>query len=662
MCGIVGYTGEISDERLQALLLLGLERLEYRGYDSSGMAWVDLKGQLVVVKKAGKVAALKTALNGNGVHGHAGIAHTRWATNGKATDDNAHPHTDARVDQARIALVHNGIIDNMRELRTRLKRQGHVFSSETDTEVLAHLIGQFLEEGKTLTEAIQLMHQVVVGAYAILVLDKHEPDRIVAARNGSPLVVGITDTGYYVASDRVALVGFADRTLEVQDGELVVLRKGQSVDHRTMSDETVEREAVELKMGLEEIAKGGYAHFMLKEIMEQPEAIERTLAGRLTDGDNPRVHLGGIGVIQDFVTSQMEQIVILACGTSWHAGLIGQRMLQKLLRLPVRAEYASEFITGHTPVNDRTLVITISQSGETKDTIAAAKKAKKAGATLWNICNVVGSSLTKEAECGVFLHVGPEIGVASTKAFTAQVVALSLFGLKLVELRNPEWVTQEGRRQIAHALLALPGQIRQVLADNDHVREIAFQVSSRQPWLGRVLYRWSRQRTSWLSRLMLRLFGSVANALYLGRGYNYPTAMEGALKLKEISYVHAEGYPAGEMKHGPIALIDRKMPVVIIAPQEGERATTYPKVVSNLEEVASRHGRVILVASETDTTPEKLRQEGKVERILRIPKTLAMFTTVLASIHLQLLAYHIAEIKGCEIDQPRNLAKSVTVE
>ncbi|MDD5342429.1 MAG: glutamine--fructose-6-phosphate transaminase (isomerizing) [Patescibacteria group bacterium] len=670
MCGIIGFVGNPGSDQLRRILIGGLERMEYRGYDSAGMAWLEEDGCIRVVKTQGKVADLDRALNGIPVKGCVGIAHTRWATHGPPSDINAHPHTDQPNRMAQIALVHNGIIDNASVLRERLRQEGREFVSETDTEVLAVLIGKFLEHGDDLVTAIQRTHALVKGAYAIVVLLKRGTGQLVAACHGSPLVVGVGEGCTFVASDRLAFVGTAKKTLFLEDDEMVILT-ADSYDHRTLANQQVERELVELRISLDAIAKGGQKHFMLKEILEQPTVITNTLTGRVIDGPEPRVHLGGLRTkieiggrsmtIGDFLQNHLERVVITACGTSWHAGLIGERMLEALLGLPVKVVYASEFITGFTPINNRTLVITISQSGETKDTIEAARKAKRQGAIVWNISNVVGSTLSRVADSGVYLHVGPEIGVASTKAFTAQIVALALFTLKLVELRNPAWVTDTRRQEIANALLALPAQMERVVADAKHARDIAFQFACRSRWLCRCFKYLAQSRTprsvSWLMRLI-----GASNALYLGRGYNFHAALEGALKLKEISYVHADGYAAGEMKHGSIALIDKRMPVVVIVPEKGEDEETYARVISNIEEVAARKGRVILIASEGDSNPEELRCGGKVERILWIPKTLAMLTPVLASIHLQLLAYHIAEMRGCPIDQPRNLAKSVTVE
>ncbi|MBI3956494.1 MAG: glutamine--fructose-6-phosphate transaminase (isomerizing) [Candidatus Kerfeldbacteria bacterium] len=624
MCGIIGYCG-----RNPALpyLVSGLKRIEYRGYDSAGVAILGNSPRLEIVKRRGKIAELERALAGMTLNGRLGISHTRWATHGEPSDVNAHPHTSC---DGKIAVVHNGTIENFGPLRTMLEQEGHRFASQTDTEVLAHLLEKFTGEGINLLGAVQKMHALLEGAYGIAVVSCDEPERLVAARNGSPLVVGLADHGIFVASDATAFREHTNKVIYLEDGEMILI-DGTAYQTLTLANKEIAKTVESLEWDLQEIAKGGYEHFMLKEIMEQPTTLAHTLAGRLTKGDQPRAHLGGVAKIEPFLRNRMERVIITACGTSWHAGLIGKRMIEKLLGIPVMVEYASEFATGHTPVDDHTLTIVITQSGETKDTIDAARRAKAAGSTIWDICNVVGSSITRIADSGVYLHVGPEIGVASTKAFTGQILALALTTLAFAEILPTSPITEKGRIDIARALRELPEQIRAVLDRADDVSAIA------------------------------AVFQHHTNALYLGRGYNYPTALEGALKLKEISYIHAEGYPAGEMKHGPIALIDHDMPVIVIAPKESEDERTYEKVMSNVEEVAARGGRVVLIASEGDPHADILQTQGKVERILRIPETLAMFTPVLASVYLQLLAYSIAAARGCEIDQPRNLAKSVTV-
>lgn len=626
MCGIVAYIGK---QQALPLLVNGLKRVEYRGYDSAGVAVLDDSGILGSVKKKGKIAALEEALRNNGtLPGTLGIAHTRWATHGIPSDANAHPHFSCNDD---VAVVHNGTIENYQEMRELARQQGHTFRSETDTEVLAHLLEEFLAQGDDLVTAVQRMHAVVQGAYGIAVLASKEPDRLVVARHGSPLVLGLTDDGYFAASDATAFREHTDKVIYLNDGEMATFdRDGYRV--LTLKNEEITKCVEKLEWDLAQIAKDGYEHFMLKEIMEQPAVLRQTLAGRLTDGEDPRVHLGGGSALEPLLARGIDRVLMTACGTSWHAGLIGKRMMEKLLGIPVTVEYASEFATGHTPVDARTLTIVISQSGETKDTIEAAHRARSAGSFVWNICNVVGSSLTRVADSGMYTHAGPEIGVASTKAFTAQVVSLALLSLKLAELRPSDRITPDGMRTIARALESLPQKVEEVLAENGIIQSLA-----KEYW-------------------------EANNFLYLGRGYNFPTALEGALKLKEISYIHAEGYPAGEMKHGPIALIDEHMPVVVIAPQEGENEATYHKIMANIEEVAARGGKVIVIASKGDPVPQRLLERTIVSHILTIPATIAMLTPVLASIHCQLLAYSIAALRGCAIDQPRNLAKSVTVE
>jgi glucosamine--fructose-6-phosphate aminotransferase (isomerizing) len=627
MCGIVGYIGQ---KQAHDVLLPGLRRVEYRGYDSAGAA-VLADGMIVARKCRGKIENLERMLADDPLPAAGiGIAHTRWATHGEPSDVNAHPHCSQ---DGSVAIVHNGTIENIGELKTMLSERGYQFRSQTDSEALAHLIELFMREGSDLIGAVQKMHVVVDGAYGIAVISTRDPGVLVAARNGSPLVLGIADHGYVIGSDAVSVRETDEpstRVIYFEDGEMVAVNT-QGYRTMTLTNEIITKEVEMLTWTLDEITKGGFPHYMFKEIHEQPEAITRTLAGRVVRGRTD-VHLGGMPAIEDFVRDRMRDILITACGTSWHAGLVAELVLEKIIRIPVRTRYASEFANGNTPVGDGTLTIVISQSGETKDTIAAARRAKERGSTVWNVCNVVGSSLTRIADSGVFLHAGPEIGVASTKAFTCQVVALVLTALRCAELRSVPWLDDAGRRKILDALTALPEQAKAILDDSDHARDIA------------------------------RQFADHRNFLYLGRGYNFPAALEGALKLKEISYIHAEGYPAGEMKHGPIALIDPDMPVVVIAPRHGEDETTYRKVLSNAEEVAARHGRVLLIASEGDDTPDRLRAEGKIERILRIPQTIPMLSPVLASIYCQLLAYHIAALRGCPIDKPRNLAKSVTVE
>ncbi|MFA5107847.1 MAG: glutamine--fructose-6-phosphate transaminase (isomerizing) [Patescibacteria group bacterium] len=635
MCGIVGYVGSKDGATLKDELPEQLGRLDYRGYDSAGLAWKTPEGIIEVVRRKGKIPVLIEALAPATVRGFVGIGHTRWATHGPPSDGNAHPQTDQEADGApiRVAVVHNGIIENADDLKEMLRRRGHYFTSVTDTVVIPHLIRMYLDDGDDEITAIQKTLSVLRGAYAVAILIAGPEPVLYAARRQSPLVIGIAADGYYVASSEQAFVGEATELVELNDGEMVILKQGAPYDLRTFENETICRATEPLRLTLEEISRGDYRHFMLKEIFEQPEAIRRAFAGRISDNGSPVIDLGGIRTkpeLAEWLAVDLERIVLVACGTAWHACRVGQRMLQKLIGLPVEVEYASEFITGYNPINDRTLVIAVSQSGETADTLEAVRKAKKQGARIWSICNVPRSTLTKEADSGMFLHSGVEKGVASTKAYTSMIVCLILFTLKLAEIRGTDRVTETGRREIIEAVRRLPEQIEDLLTLSAEIRALAER------------------------------FADSTNFYYLGRGYNFPTALEGALKLKEISYIHAEGYPAAEMKHGPIALIDKDMPVVFIALRDD--STTYDKVRSNIEEVASRHGTVILIASEGDDLPARLMADGKVLCSFAIPNTLSVCSAILASIPLQLLAYHLADLRGCDIDQPRNLAKSVTVE
>ena len=612
MCGIVGYLGP---REAAPLILQGLRRMEYRGYDSAGITVQSPDGQLATVKKSGKLAELEAALDGNMPRGTVGIGHTRWATHGPPTEANAHPHISTAGD---ICLIHNGIIENADLLKRKLTGAGFVFRSDTDTEVVVHLIDHVWTEGMALEDAVAAALDQVEGAYGIAVLSSRDPDKIVIARQGSPLLLGVGPTGEFVAaSDAAAVVGVTRDVVYLEDGDLAVLtRDGYRVEH--LEHGHVDPVVHKVTWDLSSIEKGGYEHFMLKEIFEQPTSLRDVMRGRLLE-DEGNVRLGGI-TLSDAELARIKRITITACGTSWHAGLLGEYMLEELARIPVDVEYASEFRYKNPVIEDDTLVVAISQSGETADTLAALQEARQRGARTMGIVNVVGSSIARVTDFGVYLHAGPEIGVASTKAFTSQIVALTLFALYLGRRRNLSVV--EGRR-IVQALKALPDQVEQILARSDEIRELA------------------------------ELYADAHNFLYLGRGYQFPVALEGALKLKEVSYIHAEGYPAAEMKHGPIALIDENMPVVFLAPRD----PVYGKVISNIEEVKARHGRVIAVVSDGD---EGL--DGKVDHILRIPQTLPHLLPVLATIPLQLLAYHIAILRGCDVDQPRNLAKSVTVE
>ena len=608
MCGIVGYVGP---RKAIPVLLEGLKRLEYRGYDSAGIA-VIADGTLVIEKAAGRIAALESQLGKGGAAATTGIAHTRWATHGAPTSRNAHPHSDCA---GHIAVAHNGIIENHAALRQMLAAKGHRFVSETDTEVLAHLIEQFYHGA--LDEAVATALREVEGTYGIVVISVKEPDTIVAARSGSPLLLGLGDGENFVASDPSAVLAWTRSVVYLDEGHLaVVTPSGYQVKDRHAV--TVSTEVSQIDWDLTTIERGGYPHFMLKEICEQPESLRNTLRGRLLDEEGT-ARLGGLNLSPEELL-KVDRVVLTACGTSWHAALVGEHMLEELARLPTEVEYASEFRYRNPLVDERTLVIVISQSGETADTLAALREAKRRGARTLGIVNVVGSSIAREVDGGIFIHAGPEIGVASTKAFTSQIAALALFTLYLGRLRSLSIL--QGR-EIVHALKQLPGQLEAVLA--------------RRPEIERLAERYAR----------------ATNVLYLGRGYNFPVALEGALKLKEISYIHAEGYPAAEMKHGPIALIDELMPVVFVAPRDAVHA----KIVSNIEEVRARGGRVIAVITEGD-------QEiaGLVDHAITIPETLDMLTPILSSVPLQLLAYGIAVRRGCNVDQPRNLAKSVTVE
>jgi glucosamine--fructose-6-phosphate aminotransferase (isomerizing) len=610
MCGIVGYIG---DRTAVPILVEGLRRLEYRGYDSAGLA-VLVDGRVETRKAAGKIVELERILRDGGAPvGTIGIAHTRWATHGAPTTNNAHPHVDCA---GRFAVVHNGIIENAGTLRQKLEALGHTFRTETDTEVVAHMIEEAY--AGSLEEAVRAALRQIEGTYGLAILSSHEPDRIVVARRGSPLLLGIGERGeYYVASDVAAILAHTRRVIYLDDGEMAVLTK-DGYETLSLKGGVVSKEIDHVSWDLEAIEKGGHEHFMLKEIFEQPETLRNAMRGRLLEEDG-NVRLGGVTLSRDELLG-IDNIVITACGTSWHSALIGEYMLEELARIPVEVEYASEFRYRNPIVDERTLVIVISQSGETADTLAALREAKQRGARVMGIVNVVGSTIARETDFGIYLHAGPEIGVASTKAFTSQVLVLTLFTVMLGRLRH---LSSLQGREIIRALRRLPEQVEQVLELNDAIRELA------------------------------RTYKDAPNFLYLGRGYNFPTALEGALKLKEISYIHAEGYPAAEMKHGPIALIDENMPVVVIAPNDA----VYNKIVSNIEEVRARGGRVIAVV--TDGNDELA---GMVDHLITIPQTIDILTPILATIPLQLLAYHIAVMRGCNVDMPRNLAKSVTVE
>ena len=610
MCGIVGYVGK----RVAAPLVLeGLKRLEYRGYDSAGLAVVH-DGRIEIFKAAGKIAMLERELGSTPPAGHTAIAHTRWATHGAPTTINAHPHSDCG---GTLALVHNGIIENAGVLRTALTKRGHVFRSETDTEVLVHLVEELHTQGRPLVDAVAGALRQVEGTYGIAVVSSREPDTIVAARRGSPLLVAIGEGENFVASDASAVLAHTRSVVYLDEGDIAEVRPG---DYRIMDLAAVEKATpiTQVDWDLATIERGGFAHFMLKEIMEQPESIRNTLRGRLLEEEGT-VKLGGLNITDEDLL-KVQRIVITACGTSWHSGLIGEYMMEELARIPTEVEYASEFRYRNPIVDEHTLVVGISQSGETADTLAALREAKRRGARTLGLVNVVGSTIAREVDGGIYLHAGPEIGVASTKAFTSQIAALALLTLKMGRLRALSIL--QGR-EVVRSLAKLPDLVAQVLAKAPQVEQIAERL----------------QRAT--------------NVLYLGRGYNFPVALEGALKLKEISYIHAEGYPAAEMKHGPIALIDDLMPVVFIAPTDA----VHQKVVSNVEEVKARGGRVIAIATEGDAALARLADHR-----IEIPETLDLLTPVLSVLPLQLLAYYIAVRRRCNVDQPRNLAKSVTVE
>jgi glucosamine--fructose-6-phosphate aminotransferase (isomerizing) len=594
-------------------VLEGLKRLEYRGYDSAGLAVID-DGRLEVVKVTGNISSLEQALGPRLPAGHAALAHTRWATHGAPTDANAHPHTDCG---GTLALVHNGIIENAAALRAALVRRGHQFRSETDTEVLVHLIEERHVAGASLLDSVVAALSQIEGTYGIGVVSTREPDTLVAARLGSPLLVAIGDGEHFIASDASAVLAHTRSVVYLDDGDIAVVRPGgYRIVDRAAVDKVNSVSRVEWDLATME--RGGHAHFMLKEILEQPETLRNVLRGRLLEEDGD-VHLGGLN-ISDSDLLKVDRIVLTGCGSSWHAALIGEYMLEELARLPVEVEYASEFRYRNPIVDERTLVVGLSQSGETADTLAALREAKRRGARTLGLVNVVGSTIAREVDGGIYLHAGPEIGVASTKAFTSQIAALVLLTLKIGRLRALSIL--QGR-EVVRGLLRLPALVERALAGAPAVERLASQLDA------------------------------VTNVLYLGRGYNFPVALEGALKLKEISYIHAEGYPAAEMKHGPIALIDDRMPVVFIAPRDA----VYQKVVSNVEEVKARGGWVTAVVSEGDSGLARLADHR-----IEIPETLDLLTPILSVLPLQLLAYYVAVRRGCNVDQPRNLAKSVTVE
>ncbi len=608
MCGIVGYIGQ---KEAVKVLIDGLKRLEYRGYDSAGLAFIK-NGGLGCIKAVGKIVELERKLNGNIIHTNMGIAHTRWATHGAPTFENAHPHIDCKNE---IAVVHNGIIENYDYLKTKLKREGHIFRSETDTEVLSHLIEKYFHGN--LEIAVMNALKEVEGTYGIAVISTKDKQKIVAARKGSPLAIGIGNKEYFITSDVSASLEHTRDVVYLDDNEIAILTTN-GYKTKTIENIPTYKKAEEVLWNIDMIEKGGYPHFMLKEIHEQPQALRNAMRGRV-DSCSCYIRLGGL-IGHEKVLREARRIVIAACGTSWHAGLVGEYMLEEMTRIPVEVEYASEFRYRNPVIEEGTVIIAISQSGETADTLGAMREAKQKGAKLFSICNVVGSTIAREADFGIYLHIGPEIGVASTKAFTAQIAILYLFTLHMMKLRHAEVPVNS---DTIKAVQSIPDKIQSILDKEKEIVELA------------------------------KIYKDSEHALYLGRGYNYPVALEGALKLKEISYVHAEGYPAAEMKHGPIALINKDMPVIFIATQD----KVYEKIMNNIEEVKSRGGRVIAIATEGDMQIIK-----KVNHVFYIPKTSDVLTPILSVIPLQLLAYHMAVMRGCDVDKPRNLAKSVTVE
>lgn len=611
MCGIVGYIGE---QKASEVILKGLKRLEYRGYDSAGIA--TLNGKLLIEKSVGKVAALEENLTNSPLDGVAGIGHTRWATHGEPSDLNAHPHT---AQHKKFAIVHNGIIENYDVLKKQLEQKGHSFATQTDTEVLAHLIEEIHEsEVMDFEKAVQLALNQVDGTFGIAVVHQDYPDMLIAARRGSPLLIGINGNEHFIASDASPIIEFTNKVVYLDDDEMAIIRK-DSYEVKTIKDVPLTKSVHELAMSLEQIEKGGYDHFMLKEIYEQPQTIADCMRGRLMVEDN-RIQLGGIESVLDKITNA-NRLIIAACGTSWHAALVGEYMFEYLAKKRVEVEYASEFRYQDPLVDEDDVLLVISQSGETADTLAALREAKKRGATVIGICNVVGSTIARETDAGVYTHAGPEIGVASTKAFTSQVVVLAMMALQIGQRKGI--INDDYMRELIGHLDEIPEKVDQILNDLVNIKELS------------------------------QLFTYAPNFLYLGRSYNFPVALEGALKLKEISYIHAEGYPAAEMKHGPIALIDQHMPVVVLAATDH----TNEKMVSNIEEVRARKGRIISITNSNNGDVNRLSEFS-----ITIPKTHDCFSPLLTVIPLQLIAYYIAVNRQCDVDKPRNLAKSVTVE
>ncbi len=612
MCGIVGYIGF---RQAYPVIIKGLHRLEYRGYDSAGVALIN--DDLRVYKIAGKVSELEKEVEGKDVEGTCGIGHTRWATHGEPNTTNAHPHVS---ESKNLAIIHNGIIENYASLKTELIKRGHQFLSDTDTEVLIHLIEDIqLNEKTDIVEAVRIALNQVIGAYAIVIASKENPDMLIAARKSSPMVVGIGENEFFLASDASPLIEYTRNVVYLNDEEIAVVNRSGELIIKTIHNEKITPYMEELQMQLDMIEKSGYDHYMLKEIYEQPNSIKDSMRGRLIGTKNSIV-LGGIKEYEKKLINA-KRIIIIGCGTSWHAGLVGEYLFEDLARIPTEVEYASEFRYRNPVISEDDIVIAISQSGETADTLAAVELAKAKGATIFGICNVVGSSIPRMTHAGSYTHAGPEIGVASTKAFTAQVTVLTMMALSIARKRGT--IPESKYQAIAIELSKIPEKVQLVLKANDHIKEIAEE------------------------------YMDTKNFLYLGRGYNFPVALEGALKLKEISYIHAEGYPAAEMKHGPIALIDENMPVVVLA----TNMSAHDKIISNIQEIKARKGRIIAIISESDKVIEDMA-----EHIIRIPDTEEALTPLLSVIPLQLLAYHIAVLLGRNVDQPRNLAKSVTVE
>ncbi len=613
MCGIVAYIGY---REACPIILKGLKRLEYRGYDSAGVALLGENNEMKVYKKTGKVSDLENEIGDRDTSSHTGMGHTRWATHGAPNDLNAHPHLSG---DGTFAIIHNGIIENYSSLKEMLILRGHVFKSETDTEVLIHLIEEVFKNNKvTFEEAVRMSLTQVIGAYAIVILSKDNPNYLIGAKKGSPMVIGIGENEHFIASDATPIVEYTRNVVYIQDGEIAII-EGSNLTIKTIDNSVKTPYIQEIEFNLENIEKGGYEHFMLKEIFEQPRSILDSFRGRIHLPD-ARITMAGIDMFEDKLKN-IDRIIIIGCGTSWHAGLVGEYLFEDIARVPCEVEYASEFRYRNPVIKESDFVIAISQSGETADTLAALELAKKKGATIFGICNVVGASIPRYTDAGAYTHAGPEIGVASTKAFTAQVTALVLMALSIAQKKGT--ITSARLHEFLTEIETIPGKIEKVLKTDEQIQAIAAELKD------------------------------CRNALYLGRGYGFPVALEGALKLKEISYIHAEGYPAAEMKHGPIALIDEEMPVIVIATQH----SNYEKVVSNIQEVKARKGRVIAIATEGDT-----HIKGMADHVIYIPHCEEALLPLIATIPLQLLSYHIAVLRGCNVDQPRNLAKSVTVE